>query len=198
MSALRTYNGEFLKRPELEALGVTCGGDDVLVHASVVIVCPDRLQMGDHVRIDPFCVITAEGGIQLGNYIHISAHCSLVGGGGIIVEDFVTISHGARIFSVCDDVSGDNMVNPTVPGELRNVSKAPVIFKKHALVGSGAVIMPGVTVHEGGSVTPLTFVRRDIPEWSQWAAPSLREVRKRTKNVLAQEQDLKETPPPQK
>jgi dTDP-4-amino-4,6-dideoxy-D-glucose acyltransferase len=87
---MKTYNGEFLTRPELEALGVTCGGDDVRVHVSAVIINPEGLRIGNHVRVDPFCLVSATGKINLGDHIHIASHCSLIGGGGIELED-VTI-----------------------------------------------------------------------------------------------------------
>ncbi len=193
---MRTYNADFLKRTDLEALGVVCGGDDVRVHTSVVIVCPERLELGDHVRIDPFCVLTAEGGIKLGSYIHVGAHCSLIGGGGIVIEDFATLSHGVRIFSVGDDSSGESLINPTLPALLRGATKAPVILKRHSGLGAGVVIMPGVTVREGALVSPLTFVRHSLSEWSIWASPAPRVVQKRKKNVLALEQKLAQPPPP--
>ena len=61
---MKTYNGKFLTRPELEALGVICDGDDVSVHTSVVIINPEGLHLGNHVRIDPFCVLSATRSIR--------------------------------------------------------------------------------------------------------------------------------------
>ena len=116
---MKTYHGEFLTRPELEALGVTCGGDDVRVHVSTVIINPEGLRIGNHVRVDPFCLVSATAKINLGDHIHIASHCSLIGGGGIELEDFSGVSHGARLFSAADDTVGSHMTGPTVPNEFR-------------------------------------------------------------------------------
>src|SRR5436309_2819049 len=141
---MKTYNGEFLTRPELEALGVTCGGDDVRVHASAVIINPEGLALGNHVRIDPFCVLSATGSIKLGTYVHIGSHCTLVGAGGIEFADFTGISHGVRIFSAADDLSGRHLAGPTIPEAFRSVRTAPVKLSRHTAVGAGSVILPGV------------------------------------------------------
>src|ERR1043166_228298 len=74
---MKTYNGKFLTRPELEALGVICDGDDVSVHKSVVIINPEGLHLGNHVRIDPFCVLSATKSIRLHDRVHIAGHCTL-------------------------------------------------------------------------------------------------------------------------
>lgn len=80
---MQSYNGQFLRRKEMEVFGVTCRGDDVSIHVSVVIINPAGVQIGNGVRIEPFCLLSAGGGIRLGDHIHIGSHCSLIGGAGI-------------------------------------------------------------------------------------------------------------------
>jgi serine acetyltransferase len=181
---MRTYNGEFLTRPDLEALGVTCAGDNVRIHASVVIINPEALRVGNHVRIDPFCLLSAGGKIVLGEHIHIAAHCSLIGAAGIDLEDFTGISHGARLFSAVDDMSGTHLTGPTVPDELRNVQSGPIKLQRHAVVGTNAVIFPGVTIGEGAIVGALSFVREDVPAWAIWAGVPAKHVGTRSKALL--------------
>jgi len=182
---VRTYNGDFLRRGQLEALGVTCAGDDVLVHVSVVIINPEGLRIGNHVRIDPFSVLSATGRIILADHIHIASHCTLIGGGGIEVEDYAGVSHGARIFSAADDVSGRHMTGPTVPDATRAVHQAPVKLSRHAVVGTGAIIFPGVTIGEGSIVGALSFVQEDIPPWAIWAGVPAKFIGPRRKDLLA-------------
>ena len=53
---MTTYNGKFLTRPELEALGVICDGDDVSVHTSAVIINPEgRNTFSAGLRAVTFC-----------------------------------------------------------------------------------------------------------------------------------------------
>jgi acetyltransferase-like isoleucine patch superfamily enzyme len=181
---MNTINGEFMEVTRLRDLGVTCSGDDVKVHKSVVIIAPERLSLGDHVRIDPFCIVSATGGISIGSYSHISAHCSLIGEGGIEIEDFANVSHGVKIFSASDDTTGQHLVGPTVPQELRKVLKARVHLQRHAGIATGAVLMPGVVVEEGGVVGPLSFVRRRIPAWTVWAGVPARRISARRRDIV--------------
>jgi carbonic anhydrase/acetyltransferase-like protein (isoleucine patch superfamily) len=185
------YNGDFQTRAALEALGVQCGGDDVLVHTSVVIIDPERLSIGNHTRIDPFCVLTAPGGIKLGSRVHVASHCSLVGGSGIEVGDFCGISHGARIFSVSDNMAGDSMPGPTLPPSVQSVIEAPVTIKRHAVVCAGCVVLPGVTIGEGAVLGALSFLREDVPEWQIWAGSPARFIRTRRRDLLKLESLIK-------
>jgi galactoside O-acetyltransferase len=157
---------------------------DVKVHASVVIINPEGLTVGDHVRIDPFCILSATGGIRIGNFVHISGHCSLIGGGGIDVADFATISHGVKIFSVSDDASGRYLTGSIVTGSSRKVTKARVRLMRYAAIGAGAVLMPGVTVEEGGIIGALSFVRRNIPAWTIWSGVPARRVNSRRRDLI--------------
>jgi len=184
---MKTYNGEFLTRPELEALGVTCGGDNVRVHVSVVIINPEGLVLGNHVRIDPFCLLSATGEIKLGNYVHVGGHSTLMGGGGIELEDFTGLSHGVRIFSAADDLSGRYATNPTMPAALRSVRSAPVTFKRHAGAGAQTVILPGATVGEGAIIGANSYVRKNIPEWTFWFGVPAKRIGNRRKDLLALE-----------
>ena len=162
---MTTYRGEFVARPELEALGVSCGGDDVRVHVSVVLVGCERLRLGDHVRIDPFTLVSASGGVLLGNHVHIGSHCSLIGSGGIEIEDFAGISHGARLFSACDDFSGLSLTGPTVSDSHRTVTCAMIKVGRHAVVGSSAVMLPGGGLEEGAVLGALSLLHDQVPAW---------------------------------
>jgi galactoside O-acetyltransferase len=181
---MASYNAEYYTRAQLEAHGVKCGGDDVRVHVSTVIVEAERLSIGNHVRIDPYCILTASGGIKLGSYIHISGHCSFVGGGGIEVGDFCIVSHGARLFSVCDNFDGEYLQGPLVPDRYRQVVTARVTLKPYSAVCSGCVVLPGVTIGEGGVAGALSLVREDIPQWQIWGGIPARLIRNRGKDLL--------------
>lgn len=178
------YNGEFLTRAELEQLGIKCGGDDVLVHASVVIIHPENLSIGNHVRIDPFCIMTAGGFVKIGNYVHISSHCTLVGGAGIEIGDYAGVANGVRIYSVSDDFSGRYLMGPTLPGAYREVTSAPVQIMRFAGIGASAVIMPGVVIEEGAVVGVHSFVRTKVDAWTIWAGVPARYIRDRLRDVL--------------
>lgn len=181
---MRTHNGEFLGRLELEALGVECGGDDVRIHASVVLIAADRIRLGNHVRIDPFTLLSATGEISLGNHIHIGSHCALLGTTAIRLRDFAGISHGARIFSASDDFHGCCLTGPTVPARLRNVRSAPIEVGRHSVIGSGAVLLPGANLGEGAILGASSLLYRSLPSWEIWSGVPARYLRDRKRDLL--------------
>jgi galactoside O-acetyltransferase len=180
----------FLGKVELQALGVQATGENIQVHESVVLVNADKITLGGHIRIDPFCVLSAGAGIRLGRYIHIAAHCSLIGGGGIEINDFAGISHGAKLLSASDDLGGGFLTGPTVPPEFRHVVKAPIRIGRHAVLGAGAVVLPGVTVDDGAIVGALSLIRESIPPWTIWAGIPARQIGHRQLTVLELERQM--------
>jgi len=181
---MKTYNGKFLTRPELEDLGVICDGDDVSVHTSVVIINPEGLHLGNHVRIDPFCVLSATKSIRLHDRVHIAGHCTLMGGGGIEFEPYTGASHGSVVISAADDFTGRYLAGPMVAEDLRSVYKAPVIFRRYSMIGALAVVLPGVTLGEGSIVGAHSYARKSIPEWTIWFGVPAKQVAKRRKDLL--------------
>ena len=183
-------NDHFLGVPELTDLGVTCTGRNIKVHESVVLIDAERLTIAEDVRIDPFCVISAAGEIRLGRHIHIGAHVSLIGGGGILIDDFAGVSHGAKLLSTSDDLSGGALTGPTVSEELRAVDKRPIHIGRHAVIGAGSVILPGVTLGDGAVVGALSLVRDDVAPWTIWAGIPARHVGNRGRAVLELERQV--------
>jgi len=53
-----------------------------------------------------------------------------------------------------------------VPVEQRRNITADVRLERETFVGSGSVVMPGVTIAEGGAVAANTYVDEDVPAWS--------------------------------
>src|SRR5207249_2610301 len=105
------------------------------------------------VRIDDFCILSAgEKGIFLGSYIHIACYTSLIGKAAITLADYSNLSSRVSIYSSNDDYSGNYMTNPMVPPQFTNVDHRPVNIGRHCIVGSGTVILPGVTLEEGSAV----------------------------------------------
>lgn len=84
------------------------------------------------------------------------------------------------------------MTNPMVPEKFRNVEKACVIMEKHAILGSGCTVMPGVTVGEGTAVGSMSFVNRSLEPWSMYVGIPCRKIKERRRDLLAMEQQLRQ------
>jgi len=156
----------FWSREQLENIGFASLGANVLISDKTSIYNPGKISVGSNVRIDDFCVLSAgKGGIEIGDYIHIAVFTSLIGNGKIILENYVGISSRVSIYSSNDDYSGSAMTNPMIPNEFKNVRSADVRLAKHVIIGSGSIILPGVTLHEGAAVGALSLITGDCEKF---------------------------------
>ena len=146
-----------LSRAEVEAIGFLELGENVQISEKASFYGSSRIKIGSNVRIDDFCVLSAgAGGIEIGNYIHIAVYSSLIGAGKIVLSDFCNVSSKVAIYSSNDDYSGEFMTNPMVPSEFTNVTHGPVTIGKHAIIGSGTVILPNIICGEGVAVGAIS------------------------------------------
>ena len=161
-------------------------GENVAVNRSVVFYSPKNIHVGSNSRIDCFSILSAASqGIVIGDHVHISAYAALFGASGsIYVESFCALSSRVTVFTSTDDYVEGFMSNPTVPPEYRKEQIGDVVFKKHALIGCGSVIMPGVTVELGGSVGALSFVNKNVPEFAVVAGIPCRIIGQRNRRLL--------------
>lgn len=182
----------FYSKEELTLLGLKCVGDNALISKKASIYNPSNIEIGDNVRIDDFCVLSAgSGGIAIGNYIHIAVYSSIIGAGRVTLSDFCNISSRVSIYASNDDYSGDFMTNPMVPSEYTGVSHADVAIGQHVIIGSGSVILPGVTLEEGVAIGALSLVAKDCSAFTIYAGNPLKRIKERKRNFLALEKQLK-------
>src|ERR1051325_4290319 len=137
-------------------------GKGVKISSKASFYNPSNISIGDYTRIDDFCVISAgQGGIDIGKHVHIAVFAALIGDGKISVGDFAGISSRATIYSSNDDYSGNYMTGPTVDKKFTNVKSSVVNIGKHSVIGSGSVILPGVTIGDGACTGALSFIKED-------------------------------------
>jgi acetyltransferase-like isoleucine patch superfamily enzyme len=184
------YNGDYLRRAELEELGVQCGGDDVGLHRSAVLIHPAGLRLGNHVRIDAFTLISATGGLTIGNYVHVGAYTNISAGAGVVIEDYCGISYGVRIFTVTEDLAGRFMTNPTIPDRFRRTKSGPVCMKQHSGLCAGVLVLPGVTIGEGAMVGANSLVRKNVDPWEMWFGVPAKRISPRRKQLLGMVEEL--------
>jgi acetyltransferase-like isoleucine patch superfamily enzyme len=170
-------------------------GVDVRISPRAVIKYPELVSFGDHVAIDDFTYITTS--VDFGSYIHVGPHCSIIGGveGKCVMEDFAGLSAGCRLACVSEDYLGSGLTNPVIPpayrGERHN---APIILQKHAILGTGCIVHPGVTIGEGAAVGSASLVLKNLDPWCVYFGVPARFHRTRERmKILELENDLKGT-----
>jgi galactoside O-acetyltransferase len=177
---------------ELRRLGIGSVGEDVRVDPTARLLGISRLHIGSHVRIDAFCVLSAgAGGIHVGDHVHIAAFVFMAGGARIEIHDFAGVSGRASLYSSNDDYTGATLTGPTVPDELRDVAEAPVTIGRHAVVGAGSIVLPGVTVGEGSASGALSLVKRDVEPFTIVGGVPARPIGTRSRGVLDLERRLR-------
>lgn len=173
----------FYPEDELNQLGLKDCGRNVLISRKTSIYGAENIKVGNNVRIDDFCILS--GNIVIGDFVHIAAYTALYGGDkGIIIDDYAGLSSRISVYSQNDDYSGETMTNPMIPNEYRNVTSEKVIISKHAIIGSGCIILPGVTLKEGSAFAALSLINRDANQWSVNAGIPFKEIKKRSRNLL--------------
>ncbi|SFC52212.1 acyltransferase [Pseudoalteromonas denitrificans] len=176
---------------ELMALGFACVGKNVSISKKASLYGISRISIGDNVRIDDFCVLSAgEGGIEIGDYIHIAVYSSIIGAAKVILADYCNISSRVSIYSSNDDYSGEFMSNPMINEQYTNVTHAPVTINKHVIVGSGAVVLPGVTLAQGCVIGALSLVNRSAEAFGIYAGQPAKFIKSRKKNLLLIEKKM--------
>lgn len=180
-----------LSREILEKMGFASIGQNVNISARASFYNTANISIGNNVRIDDFCVLSAgAGGIFLFDYIHIAVYSSLIGAGKITLLDFCGLASRVSIYSSNDDYSGAKMTNPTVPSRFSGVTHADVTLGKHVIVGTGSVILPGVTLHEGVAIGALSLVNKNCEAFGIYAGTPARYIGDRKKELLMLEKDL--------
>lgn len=177
----------YLERAELEAMGFAALGSNVKISTRAAIYEPEKMSICDNCRIDDFSVVS--GQLSLGRNVYIGPFALIAGGRpGITFEDFATLAYRVSVFAQSDDYSGKTMANPTVPVEYKQEIEAAVHLGRHAIVGAGSTIMPGVTLAEGTAVGAASLVMQSTDPWTINAGSPARKIKDRQRGALELEQ----------
>lgn len=104
--------------------------------------------------IGPFVEI--QKGVVIGRNCTISSHSFICE--GVTIEDDVFIGHGVRF--VNERHPKTNRPSWALPPENRT------LVKRGAVVGTGAVIMPGVTIGVEAEVGAGALILKDVPDYA--------------------------------
>ena len=174
-----------LNQEDINKLGLASTGNNIQISDKASFYGANRISIGNNVRIDDFCVLAAgSGGIEIGNNVHIAVGSTLIGAGKIHISDFSGLSSRVAIYSSSDDYSGAFLTNPTIPKEYTNVQHADVYLGKHVIIGSGSVILPGVTLEDGVAIGSLSLINRNCQAFGIYAGNPARRIKERLQTLL--------------
>lgn len=105
-------------------------------------------QIGDNTMIGPFVEI--QSGVKIGKNCRIQSHSFVCS--GVTMQDGVFVGH-----NVC-------FINDKYPkAGNKDWKMLPILVKKGASIGTGAVIMAGVTIGENALVGAGSVVLKNVP-----------------------------------
>lgn len=148
------------------------------------IVNKQNFTIADYSQIDDFVFINAGEETKIGRFVHIASFCSVVGGGTFYMEDFSALSAGSRVITGSDDFLGGALAGPGIPPHYTNVTRKSIHICKHALVGTNAIIFPGVTIGEGAVVGAGTIVRKDLEPWTVYVGQDCKPLKARKREIV--------------
>ena len=123
---------------------------------------------GERVRISPHTVIWGNEGVSLGDDVEINNFTHIFGAGGVHV--------GARtLISACCSITSLTHEEPI--GRRSHLVRSKVTIEEDCWLGTGAIILPGVTIGQGSIVGAGAVVSRDVPPCSVVAGVPARVIR---------------------
>ena len=88
-----------------------------------------------------------------------------------------------------DNLLGDGLTNPTIPEEYHSsVKYTQISIGAHAVVGTGCVIHPGISIEEGAVVGSMSLVTKNIEAWTINIGIPSKKVQNREKNTILEYQ----------
>lgn len=187
---MTNYRADYLTPGALASMPFKSLGHDVMIHERVTLVGIENISIGSHVRIDPGVVLLATGPLTIGCYTHLAPGVFIAAKAGFEMKNFANIAHGARIYTINDDYSGEHLMGPTVPAELLGRSSGAVLMEEHAIVSAGAIVLPGVTLAEGSVLGALSLIGSSTEPWMMYGGVPAKPRKERRRDVLAKGQEL--------
>ena len=180
------FDKGFFSQKELEFAGFKSLGENVLISRNITIVGIENISIGNDVRIDDYCMLISpnKGYINIGNNVHIAGYCLLSASDGITLGNYSGLSHGVKVYSRTDDYSGEYLTNPTVPSKYTGAKGGAVTISKHAIIGSGSVLLPNVIIGEGASVGAQSLVTKSLEGWFVYFGTPVKKLKSRKKKLL--------------
>lgn len=137
-------------------------GQRVRIGSSVGFKHPETFEIGDHVFIGAQAYIQGrfDGVTRIGNHVWIGPQ-AYFDARHLVIEDHVGWGPGAKVLGSTH--TGVPIDKPIIETDLEIL---PVHVEAWADVGTGAVVLPGVTIGKGSIVGAGAVVTRDVPPFA--------------------------------
>jgi acetyltransferase-like isoleucine patch superfamily enzyme len=145
------------------------------------------LHKGDNVQFEQgFSVFNGSHNIHLGSHIYLVDALINAGNdlGKVTIEDFVFFGHGVKVIARGHDYT-------VFDSDRQNaIVEKPIHIKRGAWIGSGSIILGGVTVGEHAVVAAGSVVVKDVDPYAIVAGNPARKVREIKDNISQKKESL--------
>lgn len=128
-------------------------GKHTVICRRVDVLFPKGLKLADNVAVGWFVDLDARGGITIDHDTNISSHTK-----------FITGSHDVE--------------DPKFTAAFK-----PITIGHHCWIGTGAIVLQGVTIGDGAVVAAGAVVTKDIPPFEVWGGVPAKFIKKRNSEV---------------
>lgn len=128
------------------------------------VVARRDMKSGKGVHLQPTIVLRSARNIILGDYVHINHNCVLQAGkkdAKIIVGDHTHFGPNVMVYAY-NHAFHDTKKNICEQG----YTESTVTIGRNVWVGSGSIILAGVTIGEGAVIAAGSVVTKDVPAYS--------------------------------
>lgn len=152
-----------------------CGADCVF-ETGVLVFHPENITLGRNVYVGHQSILKGyyRNELRIGDETWIGQQCFLHAAGGLTIGARVGIGPAVKVVTSQHTEAGRETAVLFSP-----IAFAPVVIEDDADVGTGAVLLPGVTVGRGAIVGAGAVVTEDVPAYAVVAGVPARLIRYR-------------------
>jgi putative colanic acid biosynthesis acetyltransferase WcaF len=129
-----------------------------------------KLGRGCHIYAN--AKIWAPWNLRCGNVVAIADGAEIYNPALITLEDYSIVSQGAYLCGASHNYKSHSF----------ELISAPITIRTQGWVAARAIILMGVTVHEGAIVAAGSVVSRDVPAWTIYAGNPAKFIKKYERN----------------
>ena len=112
--------------------------------------------------------------VKIGQFAFLGRGCELDCTRSIVIGDRSLIGPNVFITDHHHNIRRDSLISE------QGCSSRPVVIGNDVWIGTKAVILPGVTVHDGAVVGAGAVVTRDVPPYEIWGGVPARKIKERS------------------
>ncbi|MDX8548932.1 acyltransferase [Methanospirillum purgamenti] len=152
-------------------------GSNVIFEENTRIFHPENIEIGSNVYIGHYTILKGyhKNKLLIGDNCWIGQLCFFHSAGGIHIGNGVGIGPCVKILT--SQHSAEMVEVPIICSDL---VFGEVTIGDNCDIGTGSIILPGVTIGKGSIIGAGAVVTRDVPEYSVCAGNPARLLRKRT------------------